>query len=113
MNRLTRSALAIGVGFVGATAIFQAAGPESDDENGPTVAGQVNVFTYCREIYGTGASALLVGGNAFSWRCSSRPNGIFLLTEINFDEACALKYDGSASNNWDESDPYAWECLTP
>ncbi len=110
MNQLTRSALALSVGFVGATIIFQAAEQGRPGDSEPVVLGQVDVFDYCHEVFGSNASALLVGGDAFGWRCSYRPNGVFLLSEINFDEACVLAYGNAVSSNWDESDPYAWEC---
>ena len=112
MSRTGRSLLALGVGFIAATAIFRAAGVEPAIDNEPEVVGEVDTFAHCRELFGADSNAMLVGTNAFSWRCSDRRNGFFQLVELDFDEACMLRYGDSArSRNWDELNPYAWECI--
>ncbi len=112
MTHAGRSLLALGVGFIAATAIFRAAGVEPAVDNEPEVVGEVDTFAHCRELYGDDSNAMLVGTNAYSWRCSDRRNGFFQLVEIDFDEACKRRFgDAARSRNWDESNPYAWECV--
>jgi hypothetical protein len=112
VNRASRSVLAIGVGFIGATAIFRAAGIEPATTRPPEVVGEVDTFDYCRSLYGSTSNAVLIGTNAYSWRCSDRQNGLFRLVELDFDDACRERFGESArANNWNESNPYAWECV--
>jgi len=112
MNRISRSVLAVGVGFIGATAVFRAAGVEPTGEDALVVVGQVDIFAYCRSQYSYTSNAILVGASAYSWRCSDRRNGLFQLVELDFDHACRERFGGVVrANNWDETDPNAWECV--
>lgn len=112
MNRASRSVLAIVVGFIGATVVFRAAGVETPGDEPPVVVGVVDKFAYCRSQYGAISNAILIGTNAYSWRCSDRQGGLFRLAELDFDEACSQRFGESVrANNWDESDPNAWECV--
>lgn len=112
VNRASRSVLALGVGFVGATAIFQAAGVSPPGNDRAVVVGQIDTTAFCRSQFGDSSNAMLVGTSAYSWRCSDRSSGLFRLVEVDFTEACRALYGTSVrSNNWDESNPYAWECV--
>ena len=112
MNRASRSVLAVGVGFIGATVVFRAAGIEPADNDPPVVVGEVDTFAFCRSQYGDTSNAILVGTNAYSWRCTDRQGGLFRLAELNFEAACRERFGEAVSaNNWDESNPYAWECV--
>lgn len=113
MNKLTRSALALCVGFAGTTAILQAAGPSRDDPP-PTVIGPLDMSRYCRAAFDMESGAVLVGQTEYGWRCATRPNGLFELVEFNFDDACRVLYDVALSaRNWDPGNAYAWECIEP
>lgn len=112
MNRWARSALAISVGFAAGTAVFQAAGMEPLGVGGPVVLGSAEVDDYCRDMYGNESNAMLIGAGAYAWQCSTRTNDVFRFVEVDFDELCDHNFGGGAvSNNWDTSDPYAWECI--
>lgn len=114
MNRLVRSMLALAVGFVGATAVFAAVARDSNSTGDPEVIGTVDVFDACRVLYGEESSAVLTVSNAYGWRCTDRPNGIFQLLDVDFGEACRSLFDDAAQPALtDESDPYAWVCTTP
>jgi hypothetical protein len=100
------------VGFIGATAVFRAAGVEPPTSDPPEVVGEVDTFAYCRSLHGDTSNAVLVGTSAFSWRCTDRRNDLFQLVELDFDDACKKRYGESIrANNWDGSNPYAWECV--
>ncbi len=112
MNRASRSVLAICVGFIGATAVFRAAGVEPIDSGPPDVLGEVDPFAYCRSQFGETSNAVLVGTNAYSWRCVDRRNDLFLLVELDFNDACRDRFgEAVRADNWDGSNPYAWECV--
>lgn len=112
MNRTARSLLALGVGFVGATVVFRAAGVESALTTTPAVVGQVDTFDYCRDVYGARSNTMLVGTNAYSWRCTIRTNSFFKVVELDFDDACRRAFgDDVTSDNWDPANPYAWQCV--
>lgn len=113
MNRILRSALALLVGFVGASAVFAAVDRDQPVTNG-AIVGDIDVFEYCRAKHGADASAVLTNSNAFGWRCTTRPNGIFLLVDVDFNDACRSFFDETAvSSSTDETDPYSWVCTVP
>lgn len=114
MNRVARSALALSVGFGGTAAVLRATNATNDAPTEPTVIGPMDVSRYCRSGFGDDAGAVLVGTNEYGWRCATRPNGLFELTEIDFDAACSALYGpGLEARNWEAGNAYAWECIQP
>ncbi len=115
MSRTARVALAIVVGFLAAgAAIFAATTNTGDGDEEPVVLGGVDVFQYCLDVYGTNSQALIVGANAFGWRCSNRSSTPFQFEEVDFIALCATTYGGEVdARPTDPGDPYSWECIRP
>lgn len=115
MRRWVRSGLAVVIGFLATAAMIAALETQrsSDEEPEPVLLGGTNAFIYCRETYGTASSAVLVGDDAWSWRCVFTSNDVFQEASIDFDAACRSQHaDADAyAAAWDSSNPYSWECF--
>lgn len=86
MNRIGRAALAPTIGFSAAGAAILAGATDGDDGGSGTpeeVVGGVDVFAYCQQEFGNASQAMLVGTNAFSWRCTNEANGLFQLENVD------------------------------
>ena len=115
MNRVVRSSLAIGIGFVSAAATIQATGISRGPDPEPVLLGDLDVYGYCGEQFGESANALLLGGNAWAWKCVHRPEGVFTQEDIEFVAACRGQYgmDDATAVPRDGEDPHSWECFAP
>ncbi|MEM9515325.1 MAG: hypothetical protein AAGA42_10765 [Actinomycetota bacterium] len=114
MNRTGRATLALTVGFAAAGAAILAGATDVDDNAATAeVFGGVDVFAYCQQQFGQQSQAMLVGTNAFSWRCTNQSNGIFQLEDVDLNAACAAQYGDDASSETDApDDPYSWVCVS-
>jgi hypothetical protein len=111
MRRLLTSTLVFAIGFAGATLAAHRSGPVAHRSNGELL-GKVDLTKFCVDRNGDRSLALLVQPTAYGWRCASRPNGIFLASEINYDEACRGQFGKqSFAKTWDAAWPYSWECF--
>jgi hypothetical protein len=111
MRRLLTSSLAFIVCFGGAVLAAQRSGPNVRRTNGELL-GKIDLAKSCADRHGDRSVAVLVHPTAYGWRCASRPNGIFLTSEINFDEACHEQFEKlTFARSWDEAWPYSWECF--
>jgi len=114
VNPILRSALALLVGFVAASAVFAAVDRDDEPPTEGTIVGDIDVFEYCRSKHGNDASAVLTNSNAFGWRCTARPNDIFMLVDVDLNDACRTLFEkGAVASVTDETDPYSWVCTVP
>jgi hypothetical protein len=111
MRRIFTSVLAFAIGFTGALLAAHRSGPATRRTNGELL-GKLDLPRFCVNRNGDRSLALLVQPTAHGWRCASRPNGIFLASEINYDEACRGQFGKQTyAKAWDASWPYSWECF--
>ncbi|MEM8619427.1 MAG: hypothetical protein AAGF73_06865 [Actinomycetota bacterium] len=113
MNRTGRSVLALTIGFTAAGAAIVAATTDGDGRPDPIAEiGEVDVFAHCQERFGAQSQAMLVGTDAFSWRCTNEANGLFQLEDVDLDAACAQRHgEGVVATTDDPDDPYSWVCV--
>jgi hypothetical protein len=111
MNRTFRSAFAILVGFVGATAAFAAI--ENDRTSDRKELGKLDVIDHCQSEYGIRSAAMVLGRNAWAWRCTFLSNGIFEELSLDFNGACQAQFDDKRAfaSPLDTEDPNSWWCF--
>ena len=112
MHRLTRSGLALVIGFGLSTVAIEVGHAFQQKEASGVKLGILDFRKYCEKTFGERASAVSVRPDALGWRCGAAPNGIYASYDIEVDKACTVLYSQKAhAKSYDASYPYSWECF--
>ena len=59
------------------------------------------------------AAAIVVGRNAWAWRCMFLTDSLFEEQSFDFNRACQTQHDDPRAygSPRDGEDPYSWECF--
>lgn len=114
MNVWARAVLALATGFGLTVAAIEVMALDGDDGPPPgTRLGKLDFDEYCIRDVGPRAVAILVGDDAFGWRCWTRSaSGLPTVYDVDVTVACEELYGAPAyAESWDLAVRYSWECF--